>query len=360
MSIYKLERCKSCSYKRREKQPKKNGVCSNCGTKLYYSDNWYFSYYLHGKKYEKSAGSDKRAAQEAEWKMKSNIAEGKVYIPISWKSSVEELERTYRTLSPKTVEMYRNCVVNLSMSFGSMKLSDLTERHLRDYKASWEEKGLSSATFNRDRATLKRLFSLSGIEWRFKKEVFKTEKEAVRTVLLCQDEQAKLLEACQKTDYLYCMVLIGLSTGLRKTSIFTLKWADIDFKGNIISKEGKGSKISSIPMTRRLKLHLMEYRMRRNRISPYVFPSPVDIGKPMSDIRKVFKSACVEAGVPDLRFHDLRRTFATSVLAATRDITLVQELLGHSDVNITRRVYAHTTKDRLCEGMKEFEQYHRG
>ena len=178
----------------------------------------------------------------------------------------------------------------------------------------------------------------------------------MRDRFLSEDEKLRLVGACKKTDYLYTAILIGLDTGLRKTPLLTLLWSDINFKENIISKAGKGNKVSSIPMTGRLKLHLMEYRMRRNRISPFVFPSPVDIGKPMSDIRKVFKSACVEAGVPDLRFHDLRRSFATSVLAATRDITLVQELLGHSDISVTRKVYAHTLKDRVHEGMKEFEE----
>lgn len=356
LSIYKLERCRSCSYKRREKQPKKNGVCPNCGAKLCYSDNWYFSYYLHGKKCEKSAGPDKKAAQEAEWKMKLSVAEGKVYTPISWKSSVEELERTYRTLSLKTVEMYRNCVANLSSAFGSMRLSDITERHLEIFKSAHSQKGLSASSFNQHRSTLKRIFALSGVDWRFKKSIFTAEKETVRERFLSEEEKIRLVEACKKTDYLYTAILIGLDTGLRKIPLLTLRWTDINFKDNVITKEGKGGKVSSIPMTRRLKLHLMEYRMRRNRISPYVFPSPVDIGKPMTDIRKAFKSACVEAGVPDLRFHDLRRSFATSLLAATRDITLVQELLGHSDISVTRKVYAHTIKDRVHEGMKEFEE----
>jgi len=360
MSIYKLARCRSCNYKRRDKQPSKDKSCPNCFGKLYCSDNYYFSYYLGGKKYEKVAGPDKKAAQEAEWKMKISVSEGKVCTPTSWQSSVEELERTYRTLSPKTVEMYRNCVVNLSMSFGSMKLSDITERHLEIYKSARLQKGLSASSFNRDRSTLKRIFSLSGVDWRFKKSVFTMEKETARDRFLDDDEKRRLIEACEKVDYLYCIVMVALHTGLRKTPILTLEWKDVDFKQNTISKEGKGKKVSVIPMTSQLRKHLKEYRLKTGFISTYLFPNTTNLNKPMKDIRKAFGTACSEAGTPDIRFHDLRRSFATSVLAATRDLTVVQSLLGHSDISTTRKVYAHTTKDRLHEGIKEFEQYSGG
>lgn len=355
MSLYKLERCKSCGYKRRELKPKKAGVCPTCDKPMHYSDNWYFSYYLHGKKCEKSAGPDKKVAQEAEWKMKLRVAEGKASTPILWKSSVEELERTYQGLSPKSVQMYRNCVVNLSMSFSSMKLSELTGRHLEDFKYQHLQKGLSASSFNQHRSTLKRIFALSGVSWRFKKSIFTREQETARDRFLDSGEKERLISACKKNGLLYMAILVALDTGLRKTSLFTLRWKDIDFKENLIIKEGKGGKIHRIPLTGRLRDHLINYRSKQN-LSPWVFPSSVNSGKPITDIRKAFKSACVEAGVPDLRFHDLRRTFGSFVVMATKDIVLAQELLGHSDITTTRKHYGHLLDDHKKAGIEAFEK----
>jgi integrase len=322
---------------------------------MYYSKNFYFAYYLTGKRYEQVAGPDKKLAQEAEWKKKISITEGTVYTPTSWKNAVEELERTYPSLSPKTVEMYRNCVINLSLEFSSMNLSDITGRHLETFKSQHLQKGLSASSFNQHRATLKRIFALSGVDWRFKKSTFLKEKETARDRFLDDNEKQRFIEACKKTPYLFTAILIGLDTGLRKTPLLTLQWADVDFKKDVISKEGKGGKASSIPMTQRLRKHLLSYRLQQGLKSPYLFPSPVDAGKPMTDVRKAFKSACVVAGVPDLRLHDIRRTFGSHLAMVTKDLVLVQEMLGHSDISTTRKHYAHLTDDHKREGMEMFE-----
>lgn len=358
MRVYRFERCRDCNYKRRANKPgQANGLCPNCGTKLYYSKNFYFTYYINGKKLEKSAGPDKKVAQEAEWKMKINVLEGKACTPTSWKSSVEELERTYRMLSPKTVEMYRNSLKNLSPYFGSMNLPTITERDLTRYKDARLQMGLSGSSFNRDRSTLKRMFALAGVEWRFRKSIFTAEKENVRDRFLSEEERFRLIESCKKRNYLFTIILLALNTGLRKTSILTLTWKDINFEDNIIVKAGKGDKISRIPMTNQLRKHLLACRLKQGLSSQHLFPSALNLDKPMMDISKAFKSACREALIPNIRFHDLRRSFATSVLAATGDLTLVQNLLSHSDINITRRHYAHTLDSSLHEGIKVFENY---
>ena len=352
MSLYKLERCKSCGYKRRELKPKKPGVCPACSESMYYSNNYYFAYQLSGKKHEKAAGPDKKLAQEAEWKMKLSVVEGKAYIPISWKSSVEELERTYQSLSPKTVEMYQNCVVNLSHSFGSMRLSDITERHLETFKSAHLQKGLSASSFNQHRATLKRIFALSGREWRFKKSIFTSEKETIKTRFLSQEEQCRLLGACKGRGYLYTIVLVGLDTGFRKEALLNLQFRDIDFKSNIIAKIGKGGKVSKVPMTKRLHEHLVRYRIRVGLSSPYLFPSHTNPTSPVRDIRKVLAAACREANLNDVTLHVLRKSFASHLVMATKDLSLAQTLLGHSDISTTQ-IYSHTNLEQLQSAIRK-------
>ncbi len=355
MSVYKLMRCKSCTYKKREKRPTKLSACE-CGGVLYYSPNWYFSYTFRKKRYEKVAGPDKRIAQEKERKKLVEIAEGTANLPASWNKAVERLERTYRDLSPNTVSMYQNCLKRLSAFFGHLKLADITEDDLMDYKFLRSEANISGALFNRERSTLKRLFALTGVSWNFGKAVFKPEKEKSRDRFLDTEERVRLIRACKSNKLLYTVIMTGLDTGLRKTSLFTLQWRDINMKDNLITKAGKGGKIHRIPLTQRLRNLLMEYRKSQKVLSMWVFPSPLDKGKPIKDIRRSFQTVCKTAGVKELHFHDLRRTFATWLAMKTKDIVLVQEMLGHSNVETTRRHYAHLTDDHKRDGMDIYER----
>ncbi len=354
MGIYKLERCKDCNYKKRATKPSlKNGDCPNCGTKLYYSKNYYFTYYLDGKR-EKSAGPDRSMAIEAESRMRVAIADGKASLPMSWGKAVEELRTTYSGLSLKTVSMYENSLNHLSAFFGQLSLNNITDRHLRRYKDMRMDSNISGATFNRERSTLKRIFALSGVDWRFKKTVFTCEKEVCRDNVLDKEQQSKLINECKKIDYLHMAILVGLDTGLRKSSLLSLKWENINFDDNLIIKESKGGKIHRIPITKRLRRSLKEYWIKQVP-SEWLFPGLLDTKKPMSDISKSFRAACKRAGV-EATLHDIRRSFATQLVMATKDIVLVQDMLGHADINTTRKYYAHLLDDHKQEGIAQYEE----
>lgn len=353
MSIYKLHRCR-CGYKKRSLEF--TGPCPKCGQALYASKNFYFSYYVNGKKKEKSAGPLKSEAIKAERKMKVEVSEGKYVDPMSWPSSVRSLEKTYRKLSPRTMEMYQNSLRHLSEFFGRLKLTDIRDHHLEDYKDSRLEAGISGAAFNRERSTLRRMFSLSGIAWHFRKTVFTAEPETARTRFLDENEKGKLMDACKKRELLFTAILVMLDTGLRKSSAFNLQWRDVNFKENLITKKGKGGKIHRIPMTTRLRDHLIKYRSSQKVLSMWILPSPVNIGKPITDIRKSFASACKEAGVSDVTFHDLRRTFASHFLMVTKDLSLTQDMLGHADISTTRKAYGHLSDEHKRNGIQTYEE----
>lgn len=66
--------------------------------------------------------------------------------------------------------------------------------------------------------------------------------------------------------------------------------------------------------------------------------------KRVLDLKKGFKKAVQLAGIPHIRFHDLRHSFATRLIHAGVDIITVQKLLGHSKIAMTER-YAHSLAD---------------
>jgi integrase len=69
-------------------------------------------------------------------------------------------------------------------------------------------------------------------------------------------------------------------------------------------------------------------------------------GKPLRDIRTAFKLACQRANIKNLRFHDLRHTFATRLVLSGVDLATVSKLLGHSSIQMTMR-YSHPTPEAL-------------
>jgi integrase len=78
--------------------------------------------------------------------------------------------------------------------------------------------------------------------------------------------------------------------------------------------------------------------------------------KPLKDIRTAFKNACDRAGIKNLRFHDLRHTFATRLVLAGVDLATVSKLLGHSTITMTMR-YAHPTPEALKKAVSKLDEY---
>jgi len=70
-----------------------------------------------------------------------------------------------------------------------------------------------------------------------------------------------------------------------------------------------------------------------------------ETGKPYLDMKTGFKGACRRAGITDLRFHDLRHTFASRLVEKGVDIETLKELLGHHSITITQR-YIHSNDER--------------
>ena len=85
--------------------------------------------------------------------------------------------------------------------------------------------------------------------------------------------------------------------------------------------------------------------------SAFVFPSPLDQGRPLSDDLSMWYSIRRQAGIEDVRLHDLRHTFASHAVMQGTPLPVVSRLLGHSQPTMTLR-YAHMG-DRETEAAAE-------
>ena len=166
--------------------------------------------------------------------------------------------------------------------------------------------------------------------------------------------QAFLEEA--KRSGVYEMYYIELSTGLRRGELLGLKWEDIDMKQGIIRVRRQISRIDGKIVEAPLKT---KNSYRTVTISPqavevlkaqkektddeYVFPSPN--GGPISpdSVNNMLHRVLDRAGIPRVRFHDMRHTFATLALQNGVDIKTVSGMLGHFSAGFTLDTYAHVT-----------------
>lgn len=383
MAVFKIEKCPECRYQRNEPRPKNNLPCPVCGTKMKYLDNWYISYQVLGKKKVESVGPQKRLAEDALGKIRVDIREGRYFnmVPETPWNTVVEKFRAWAKISvkPNTLRMYENSIKTLTPYFEDYTLDKITAPMVEMFKSERMAqsktiqkgnkrietgKAITPATVNRDLATLKRLFSLAE-DWglvevdRIRKVKLLSEKEQKREAFLKENEMDRLLSECQHAPHLHLAVLIALNTGLRKNSILTLKWSEIDFQHRRITKVVKGGKKLHIPLESELARVLSTYKSGQKIMSKYVIPSLTKQGQPLSTLSKSFKAALRRAGitkrVSDFRFHDLRHTFASHFIMRTGDLKALQDILGHEDIKTTMR-YAHLLDEHKHRAMEQFSR----
>jgi integrase len=152
------------------------------------------------------------------------------------------------------------------------------------------------------------------------------------------------------------LILVAALTGLRQSELLGLRWRDIDWVAQRIrvrrsfvrgehSSDGKSdlSTRRSVPMADRAARALESWSRRTAYASEtdLVFAHPLT-GNPLdrSKVTKRFKAACRAAGVPVVRFHDLRHTFGTRLAASGEAMRTIQEFLGHADSETTQ-IYTH-------------------
>lgn len=140
------------------------------------------------------------------------------------------------------------------------------------------------------------------------------------------------------------IVLCALETGMRLNEVLRLMWDEVDLHARLITlrpKRTKTRKGRSIPISPRLEEALRKIPER----SVWVFPNP-RYGRPFYDCAPWFSTACAQSGITDFHFHDLRHTFASWWIQRGGSMRGLQEILGHSGTQMTKR-YSHLRPDHL-------------
>lgn len=292
-------------------------------------------------------------------------------------------------IRPSTMNYYhRNIEQHIIPAIGDIPLNKLSTRDLQKLyndlqsngrlrKVQKKEKpGLSNSTVRGihmmlhnalDRAVKEKLILTNPTENCI---IPKIEKQEMK--ILHPDHIRAYLDAAERRGVLP-MFYLELVTGLRKGEITALLWSDLDAKNKTISvskqyiKNPNGELTLSRPKTetsvRKVSIpqeavDLLMVEHGKHPENPYMFPSPAtgEMYYPDSVVN-LHKKILKDAGLPHIRFHDLRHTFATLALQNGVDVKTVSSMLGHYDAGFTLRTYTHATRQmqqKAAEKMGNF------
>lgn len=276
---------------------------------------------------------------------------------------------------------------------GEYRLTELTTPVIKRYimdklthgriRITGEEKGLSTKTVKEHYTLLKKALDKAVEEGEmyynpchsisFPKQI-KPEVHALE-----QEEQEKLEShiPARFEPNSRLTAKIALYAGLRNGEVCALQIKDIDFENSMISvsktlyrtktasgkteimvSKTKNKRQRFVPITKGLMDDLKTYiatmpEKMRNNPEQYVFIN--QRGKPLEPKRLLchFKELLKEAGLQDIKFHNLRHTFATRCLECGIDMKIVSKVLGHSTIQITADLYTHVTNRAMQSAMSK-------
>ncbi len=295
-----------------------------------------------------------------------------------------------QSVRPRVYDGYQSIVtVRIAPHIGRLMLEQVTPPTIQQLYSALAAEGLSPRSVINTHRVLRRALQ-QAVKWDM---IARNPCDAVdvpraprrETRVLDRDQVQVLLESTAGTRR-HALYMIAVTGGLRLGELLGLQWSDIDFAAGrvvvqrtcqhqrgigLVFAEPKTSKSRrTVHLSHRAIATLKEHRIRQleERLLigsewtdlDMVFPNytggmmhPGNVGAP-------FKKDLTAAGLPEVRFHDLRHTAATLLLSAGTHPKLVSEMIGHSSIAITLDTYSHVipamhqeaaaTMDRLFGG----------
>jgi len=323
---------------------------------------WWMSFSYRGQQVRRSTGTtDKRLAEAILSKVRVQIIEGQYF------DRLEEQNRTVGDMMERYLrervaggnrhsERRARCILtHLCQAFGHRTLAEVTAKEIAAYKAERHQQGVKPATIAKELGLMKAAYNVAIREWEWCRE------NPVSRVRLGRIHNARVrylddvtfertVQACP--TWLQPIVLVARYTGMRRENVVMLQWSQVDLDRKlIILEQTKNGDRLGVPLCDPVVTTLQ--RLRSTRPKPFgpVFTSSE--GEPLTGdaVGIAFGRACRRIGITDFRFHDLRHTFASSLVQRGVDLYRVQRLLGHRDGRMTQR-YAHLAPENLHDAIR--------
>ena len=331
------------------------------------SKNWYYCITYNGMKYQGSTKTtDKQSAKLIAEAMQTDIAREENKIPVLKKKSIGNfpiLWEEYLKAQAVPDVRKRTASNHFLAVFENKRLNRIAMPDIRSYQLERKlelmslgknegkrEAEINFRSVNYEIAILRNFFNYC-IE---KKYIDKNPCEGVKKLnelsrlKTLSDEDIAKLVAGATNKLTKDIIMFLIYTGCRKGEALNLKWDDVDFDNGVVAiKATKTRHDRYVPVSAPLKV-LLEGIGKVDGCS-HVFNNG---GKKIVDFKHSFKTACRNAGLKDLRIHDLRHVFASKMVMNGTSLYITGELLGHRTPNMTKR-YSHLVPDTLRKAVNE-------
>ncbi len=297
------------------------------------------------------------------------------------------LEQRYKLAAIRigTYDTYRAILRNhIVPSLGHIPLQKLTPQHIQAFYTKKLDEGLSTGTVKCFHAILHGALE-QAVRWNL---VGRNVSDLVTSPTLKRHEmqtltpeQAQRLLEAARGRRLEALLTVALTTGMRRGELLGLHWQDIDFTEGCIHvrrsvrRLGKIGLVASEPKTQRSKRKIMvppfvidvlkQHRERlpamrehvgtRWKEQDVVFSNKYGGYMDVAVLSHNFKRLLQRAGLPNIRFHDLRHTTASLLAKLKVHPKIVQEVLGHSNISMTLDIYSHMFPSEHAEAMGKMD-----
>jgi integrase len=286
---------------------------------------------------------------------------------------------------PRTVFQYRKIAnTHILPVMGSMKLKDIVPGHIKQLYAIKREEGTGARTLQIIHAVLHCALKQAvreGLLGRNPVDAIERPKVEQAEFNVFNEKQARQFLMAATGSTFEAVYYLALTTGMRQGELLGLKWADVDWEKSTLhvqrqlqQVEGKGYELVP-PKTkagkRQIKLgkvmleQLMAHRKRQELAKAFagkrwqendlIFPTT--IGTPLDHKRVTaeFKGLLQKAGLPEMRFHDLRHTSISLLLENGIPLNTVQKRAGHSKASVTADIYGHAMAGSQNQAAEDIE-----
>jgi len=294
------------------------------------------------------------------------------------------LEAAATTVRATTLASYESKVrCHIVPSVGKVRLAKLNATHVQKLITDKLQSGLSPRTVQYIHAILRRALGQAEKWGLVAKNVAKlvdaprVTRQEVR--YLSRSEAQRFLDVAAN-NRLYALYAVAVGLGLRQGEALGLRWEHIDLDEHrlhvkqqlqringqfefVTPKSAKSSRSLPIPEVcakalRAHRAHQLEERLAagdRWREHDLVFTTTIGTPIDARNLTRGFKKICAETGIEDLRFHDLRHTCATILLAQDVPTRVVMEILGHSQMSLTTDTYQHVLPELKQEAANQID-----
>ena len=281
------------------------------------------------------------------------------------------------TLRPSTLNGYRRSLeLHVKPHLGNKPLSKITATDLRSLYRTLQETGrvspregqspgLSGRTVHGIHTilhhALKTAMEQNLIPNNPAAEVDPPKFDGAPMKILTEAQLDAFMKAIEKDESWHDFFYTAVTTGLRRGEICALQWEDFDTKQGTLrvrrtlhKEKGKSyttGDTKTYAGTRKIVLPPSTAQVLRERkktaLTEWIFPNPLNPEQPTapSTAYNHLKALLKEAGLPNIRFHDIRHTFATHALSSGVDAKTLAGILGHTKASFTLDTYTHTTGD---------------